>query len=217
MNSWRKKLSNPVFVVDGSYEQYVRDVGEPERVEQVRNVSGEVERVSLSMPVQSQDSQDGDGEVLGGEELSPEGLRFVKSYRGGEVELPVVAEGKVDDAVDMNEILGALNSSGDSSTAVVKDLITVSEKSDILAVAVKSVIPNPKAFSRLLFRAEYNGHVGFPDSCGFLKRVAVYQYVHGMAKKGKLNRAVMVKEALNVEVNKEFEIDKKRAMRGALG
>lgn len=107
-----------------------------------------------------------------------------------------------DDLFGMDEV--------DTSVSVIKSLGTV-DKSNM---PMKAILKNPTACVSVCLKAEYADVLGLPKTAKFRRLFMEAHYSHSVGLKGK--RAEQMFEALNIEVQKDFEIAKKSAMRGAL-
>lgn len=101
---------------------------------------------------------------------------------------------------------------GDSATAGVREL--VQPKDDIAWLAMIGDCKHPDRLTRLLFHADYCDSIGFKSRADGLRKLAKWKVINDMAKSGDDNRAKLALKAYEIELRKQFEIDKKAGLKG---
>lgn len=99
----------------------------------------------------------------------------------------------------------ALSGDSDSSTAVVKTFVTPDE-----SLPMKGNINNAAAFTSVQTVADYSELKSLPNRAVFRRKICRWAVMYGVSLKGK--RAEQVLNSLNVEINKQFEIDKRKGL-----
>lgn len=123
------------------------------------------------------------------------------------LEVPVESESGVGEVkggsgknLDFDDVLGGLGE-GDSGTAAIREFVRKDEN-----LPMKSNLKSPNALTALQVGAAYSESIGLVKRARFRRLLADYHYQHSVALNGE--RAAEALKALNVEINKEFEIDK---------